>query len=219
MERGPEVLGYLAAAGGCAAGFTRLCICNDNGEHDGWVWPSSHKPPPPVPEPCWETKSQGIHIIYLEECPKPVSVKPLSSPASPNPTAASLLATERGWQPMSQTAKPSRLPRPAYSSITHAMQDHLFQAQAMLCQDGLQRLLQTLGGFSGDPYHTLQVSQLQPVRDPRAAAWWTPRGPLFPKQARRGPELNAEGGTVWGWGFSLVGRVPSSMVRSEIWAQ
>lgn len=71
---------------------------------------------------------------------------------------------------MSQTVKPSRLPRPApprpaYSSITHAMQDHLFQAQAMLCQDGLQRLLQTLGGLSGDPHHTLQVSQLQPVWD------------------------------------------------------
>lgn len=69
--------------------------------------------PPPVPEPHWETKSQGIHITYLDECPKPVSVKPLSSLASPNPTAASPLATERGLEPMSQTVKPSRLPRPA----------------------------------------------------------------------------------------------------------
>lgn len=42
MERGPEVLGYLTTAGGCAAGFTRLRIYN--GEHHGWVWPSSHKP-------------------------------------------------------------------------------------------------------------------------------------------------------------------------------
>lgn len=95
-ERAPEVLCYLAVAGGCAAGFTHLGPYN--GEHTvGCGLPPTS--PSSCAEPHWEIKSQGKNITYLGECPKPVSVRPLSSLASPDPAAASPLATERGSQP------------------------------------------------------------------------------------------------------------------------
>ena len=80
----------------------------------------------------------------------------------------------------------------------------------MLCEDGLQRLLQPLGGLGRDPHQALQRRHLEPARDPSAAEGWRAlraSPPTHQGLAQDGVEPELGGGTDGRWGLSLGGGV------------
>lgn len=212
-EEGAPPLAHLAMAGGRVSSFGNLRTC-DRERHLSCL-PSAWTPLTPGSEPSSGIKPRA-NISYLAESAKPVSGPPPSSLASLDPAAASRLAVGTGQQPADRQSvplpsfpPPSKPRRPA----THPAQRHLLRAQAMLRQDGLQRLMQPLGGLGRDPHYPLQRLQLEPAGNLRSAQGRRadpapPRNPPVP--APEGRSLSWGERPVWVWGLSLGGGVITS---------
>lgn len=206
-KEGSPPLAHLASAGRCAASFGNLHTCG----RERLLCSS-----PAWSPPCSGSASPGDHAWGQHSLPGRVSNTSLwaateltsfprsSGCFSPGCGVRSIAGRPGRPLPAARPGPPRPRPRPQpRSPAAHPAQLDLVCAQAVLRQDGLQRLLQPLGGFGRDEHHALQRRQLQPARDPRAAEGRSagPASPTHPHPPARdeaGPEPGSRASLGWG---------------------